>query len=101
MIYYNDLLIFPDNINNLIFLFVGKNKICYLMEDLIENKYENDFHPYFIKNYFDFYKFKYSFNEWYFNLIRRKLNECNIKKRKYKNTPHRLKVGYDKICYKS
>lgn len=99
MIYYIDLLIFPNKINNLIYAFLGKNYIGNMIKDMVEDKYENDFHPYFIKSHLDFYKFKYSFYEWYF-ITRIKLNYCNKKKRKYKHTPGNLQVGYDKVSYK-
>jgi hypothetical protein len=95
MIYYKDLIIFSDEIINIIYSFIGKNTLSYIVNDLIKNKYENDFHPYFIKNFNDFYKFRYSFSEWYF-LVRKKINN----KKKFIYTPKNLSIGYDKINYK-
>lgn len=68
------------------------NPIAFYMNYLIEDCYKEDYDPQYAESYYDNYFFEYTFIEWYF-LYRKRFN-LQIK---YKHTPNKLIIGYEKI----
>ena len=66
------------------------------MNYLIEDCYNEDYNPYDYETIRDEYRFRYTFNEWYF-YYRRLWGLKPNKNKKYRLTPNKLIIGTDII----
>lgn len=91
----------PNEIVNIILSYVERPNHVKIINNLIEDCYEEDFDPYWAELWEDMYCFKYSFYEWYF-LYRYQFQLGGIKKGikhfyKYKHTHNVLLIGSDRL----
>jgi hypothetical protein len=80
------------------------NQISLYIKYLISDCYEEDYDPFYAKNWLDNYKYEYTFAEWYFFYRKRfKLTQFDVINKKviYRHTPNKLIIGSEIYIYKN
>lgn len=84
----------PFEIINLILSFRENHPLSNMINYLIKNFYEKDFNPIIAEYWFDNYCYHYSFSQWYFYVIRKRIIHNYVF---YGLTPKILSIGNEEI----